>query len=505
MQIVFHKRTYVVFLAGLLIVTALYFLVTTLFPHNPNWVTATIQRGDVTQTVSVSGFIEAKNTARLAFPAIGVVTGVLVDEGSVVQKGDLLATIASNQLVAQRREAMATLQIAQAQYNETQAGVTPTQKEVTQTTVRNAEENVIRVKADQAEKVRAAAATLRSSNLAALTTNADAFAVAPTVSGTYTCDTEGSYIIEPYSSSADSNYSYRVTGLETLTASVFVRQSAPLGTCGLYIQFDESSYYNNSKWIIEVPNTHSTTYIANKNAYELALQQQSATVASAEDTLNLVRTQAQEVYAPARTEVITQKSGAVAQAEARIAQIDAQIADRSIIAPFAGVITNVTILEGETATTQPVITLLATDTFEMTALIPEIDITKIALSQKVRSVFDAKTDDPQTGTVTYIAPVATEIDGVAYFETTITLDTAPAWIRSGLNADVEIIVHTEPDTIRLSRRFLIIDTDGTTHVQKLIKNTLIDTPVTITTTGSDGSVALTGLSEGDTVVAPELP
>jgi len=505
MQIIFHKRTYIIFITSIIILSALYLFVVTFFPSTPDWTTKTVSQGEVTQTVSVSGFIEAKNTADLAFPAVGIVTAVLVDEGSLVKKGDLLATIASNQLVAQRSEAVASLQIAQAQYTQTQSGVTQTQKEVTQTTVRNAEANLVRVKTEQTEKVRAAQATLLSSNLEAITTNTNNSAVAPTISGTYTCTDEGSYFIDIYASRANSNYSYTVTGLTTDTASVSTKQKAPIGTCGLYIQFDDASFYNNSQWDIAVPNTHSATYITNKNTYELALQQQKNAVANAEDVLRLARTQAQDVYAPARTEVVAQKNGAVAQAQARVAQIDAMIQDHSIIAPFEGVITNVAILEGETATTQPVITLLSNDTFEMTALIPEIDITKIALNQKVHTVFDAKTDEVQTGTIAYVAPVATEIDGVAYFKTTITLDEAPEWIRSGLNADVEIIISRKTDVIRLSSRFISTDPTGTTYVQKVVEDSLVDTPITITDTGSDGYVAITGLSVGDTVVAPTLP
>ena len=47
------------------------------------------------------------------------------------------------------------------------------------------------------------------------------------------------------------------------------------------------------------------------------------------------------------------------------------------MAPFDGVVTNLDVLPGETVTNAPIVTLLADDAFDMTARIPEIDITKV--------------------------------------------------------------------------------------------------------------------------------
>ena len=65
-------------------------------------ITDTVHIGNVTQVVSVSGTIEAKNTASLAFPGVGTVTEVFVDEGSIVAAGEVLATQATGQPAGKR-------------------------------------------------------------------------------------------------------------------------------------------------------------------------------------------------------------------------------------------------------------------------------------------------------------------------------------------------------------------------------------------------------------------
>ena len=124
------KKTLSIVFAALFILAALAILFRTLNPHEPDWVSAQVERGNVAEVVSVSGFIEAKNTAELAFPASGVVTEVFAYEGMEVREGDVLATLASAQLVAQRSEAIASLQAAQARYNKLVAGADSSDKTI---------------------------------------------------------------------------------------------------------------------------------------------------------------------------------------------------------------------------------------------------------------------------------------------------------------------------------------------------------------------------------------
>lgn len=93
----------------------------------------------------------------------------------------------------------------------------------------------------------------------------------PEISGTYTCDREGNYEIDPYRSGVASGFSFTFSGLESGVGDVTYYNPQPLGNCGLLIKFPvgyDTDYLN---WVIEIPNSQSTNYIANKNAYDLAI------------------------------------------------------------------------------------------------------------------------------------------------------------------------------------------------------------------------------------------
>jgi hypothetical protein len=90
---------------------------------------------------------------------------------------------------------------------------------------------------------------------------------------------------------------------------------------------------------------------------------------------------------------------------------------------------------------------------------------------------------------------------VAYFETTVPLTEAPTWIRSGLNADLNITIASATNTLRLPQRF--VDTSGKTPtVQIRQANEVVTKPIEVLFTGNDGFVAIAGLSLGDEVIAP---
>ena len=89
MRILRSSSWFIILLALLCIGAAFYLLYKILFPSAPVWVTATVDRGTVSELVSVSGFVEAKQVAEMAFPATGIVTAVLVEEGTVVTQGEV--------------------------------------------------------------------------------------------------------------------------------------------------------------------------------------------------------------------------------------------------------------------------------------------------------------------------------------------------------------------------------------------------------------------------------
>jgi HlyD family secretion protein len=270
----------------------------------------------------------------------------------------------------------------------------------------------------------------------------------------------------------------------------------------LYLLFTAGDSYSNSEWEIEVPNTRNSNYTTLKNAYTLAKTQAQNAIDLAKNSLDLAEDEFDLATAPARNEESIQALSAVSQAEARVAAIDARMSDRSIVAPFPGIITKISITKGESASINPVITILGDNAFVLKARVPEIDITKIKNGQTVKAIFDANDKETLTGQVSYISPIATQIDGVAYFEITIKLDQSPEWLRAGLNADIDIVVEKKENVLRIPKRFVIEDTDKNKVVLLLKNNKVSTSTVTVNFTGNDSFVEITGLEEGSVVVAP---
>jgi multidrug efflux pump subunit AcrA (membrane-fusion protein) len=466
----------------------------------PDWVTSTVDEGTVSQIISVSGTMDATQTAELAFPIPGTIESLAVKEGDVVIVGSPLATLAHNDLKAEYQDAYGALLIARADLEELVTGIRPEERDIARTKVAIAKEELARITKEQNDRVENAYRALLSTDLEARPKNKDSEDLPPTVSGTYKC-AEGTYAIHVFRSSAQSGYSYRLSGLEGGTYTAYTETPSPLGTCGLSIQFITGESYGDSEWSIQIPNTESTSYVTNLNVYTLARTERENAIRAAEQNLELAKqTEVLDIADP-RAESLTREEARVLQAEARLARVSADIQDHVLVAPFEGTITHVDPVPGEAVGTTPIITMISRDIFHLTALIPEIDITKITLGQKARVEFDARAGEILTASIIFISPLAREIEGVSYFEATLMLDTPPEWLRSGLNADIDIIMETRENVLRIPKRFLV----GTeSNYSVLVPNgeTTREVPVTVEFTGNDGYVEVSGLTRGDTVVAP---
>jgi len=74
-------------------------------------------------------------------------------------------------------------------------------------------------------------------------------------------------------------------------------------------------------------------------------------------------------------------------------------------------------------------------------------------------------------------------------------------MRSGLNADIDIVIIDAADSLRVPSRF-VTQTDGGAQVRTKVGELVATTTVNVTLTGNDGFTAITGLNQGDIVVAP---
>ena len=447
----------------------------------------TVEQRDVIEEVVIAGSIDSVSRVDLSFNVSGRVETIRVEEGDEVQAGDSIATLDADELEAELRNAQAELASVRAD------------ADVTTVDIDAALQQLEKTKKEQDTRVQNAYRALLNNDLRVYAEDPSDEAEAPLVSGTYT-GAEGVYTLSAYNSASDSGYSYRFSGLERGTGTVYVDAPGRLGTQGLFLTFSEESVYTDTDWTLPIPNTRSSTYQQVLNTYNEAVATRDRVVADAEDDYDRLR--AQEETTTTRT---PKAQARLLQAEARVDAIRAQISERVLRAPFAGVVASLDLEVGEIVGQNDVVATLVNDKgYEMIVEVPEIDVAKLSVGDPVEVILDAfqDTDITWEGHITHIDVINTDIDGVPVYETTVAIDNPDARIRVGMSARARIITERKDNVIAIPGYF-VVEEQGNTYVyfEAGEEGQSRSEALTLGLRGSDGFVeVIEGISLGDTLV-----
>ncbi|MCP4537363.1 MAG: efflux RND transporter periplasmic adaptor subunit [Chloroflexi bacterium] len=174
----------------------------------------------------------------------------------------------------------------------------------------------------------------------------------------------------------------------------------------------------------------------------------------------------------------------------------------TLIAPVGGTVTFLDVQSGEIASAnQPIIILSALATLEVDVNLDETDVSQVAVGQEVRVSVDAFPGVEMTGEVVSIADVAQNQSGVVLYPITVRLTSAdqdlPA--RAGMTADVSIVSASQAGALIVPLR--AVHTEGErAYVDRLAGGQAERVEVTLGLM-TDTEIEITGgLSEGETVV-----
>ncbi|HWU24703.1 MAG TPA: biotin/lipoyl-binding protein [Candidatus Paceibacterota bacterium] len=302
-------------------------------------------------SISITGQATQSGTGTnltLAFTAGGQINTVNVKTGDSVKKGDVLAALDPQNTAGGLTQAQGAYAAAVAAYQKVINGASGPAIDAARAAL-----NTAKVARDQAAHqqqvlVDNAYTALLNATPQAYPQTGGVEQDAPAVSGSYTLGKEGSIIVDTYSSSADSGYSFRLSGLVTGVGTVSSITPQPLGNSGLTILFP-AGYNGKRTWVIDLPNKNAPDYSAKQSAYQAALQTQTqsaatqdAAVAQAEATMNVT-------VAAARPEDVAAAQAAVESARGALQIAQAAYDQRRIIAPGDGTITAVHISAGQVA------------------------------------------------------------------------------------------------------------------------------------------------------------
>lgn len=290
----------------------------------------------------------------------------------------------------------------------------------------------------------------------------------PTLTGRYVSDIEGEYVIEIYRSGADSGYSYRVSGLESVTNPVLIGKANNLGNRGLKVAFP-TSIGNGDKWIVYVPNNSIATYKETKLDYETAVNDLKKTIS--DTRVNLANAE-QSLTELSRTDSssyrnLTVEKAAVSLQEARqkLSQSYDVLQEQDIVAPFSGTIdglTNVVVGATPTRDSNDAISLgtLISDDFLATFSLSAVDVAKVELNQKVLVTITSFPDlPPLEAFVTEISSLP-DSTGVAQYEVQALMvlpEDLGIELREGLLADIEIVETEVTDVVRVPKSAIVYE------------------------------------------------
>lgn len=119
-----------------------------------------------------------------------------------------------------------------------------------------------------------------------------------------------------------------------------------------------------------------------------------------------------------------------------------------LVAPVAGLVIARNVEPGQTVTAADAV-LIMSDRLILKAQVDETDVGQVRLGQAVRIVLDAYPREPLRGRVEHIAFEAKTVNNVTIYEVDVLPDDVPAFMRSGMTANLTFHVAERENTLLL--------------------------------------------------------
>ncbi|HEY0220949.1 MAG TPA: efflux RND transporter periplasmic adaptor subunit, partial [Candidatus Paceibacterota bacterium] len=167
-------------------------------------------------------------------------------------------------------------------------------------------------------------------------------------------------------------------------------------------------------------------------------------------------------------EAINAEIAKVKQFEADFQSAKARLSKMTLRSPQNGVVTIQDAKVGETVTPgKNIISIISDSDLEIESNVSEVSVGKVALGNSVNLTFDAFPGKVFQGTVTYIEPAETIIDGVVNYKIRVAFSNKYPEMKSGLTSKLEIITGEVKDVIVVPQYSLVNKTDGV-YVKRLV-------------------------------------
>jgi RND family efflux transporter MFP subunit len=241
------------------------------------------------------------------------------------------------------------------------------------------------------------------------------------------------------------------------------------------------------------------TYEQATLAYEIALDVDNNDLTSAWSSVEQAQADLDALLASPTEVEIEDAELTVQSAELALAKAQRRLEDATLVAPFAGVVTDVGLDVGETASGAAVVVVADLETLEVEIALDETDIIDLSEGQAAAVDVEALDGVVIPGEVVEIAPTGETTSGVVLYPVTVQLAEAPAAVHAGMTVDVEIITEQWEDVLYLPQRAIRLEGDAAFVMLQNGSEQYQRTPVTLGKLLGGNVELLGGVAEGDVV------
>jgi HlyD family secretion protein len=435
----------------------------------PRYILATVATGTVVATLTESGQVSASHQLMLAPKASGEVIGVYAKPGDYVGAGRIIAQLDARDAAQALRDAELSLETALLTYQQDTATSTLA---LNLLTAQNGATNADIALAKAHDAAYASIASVYS-DLGTIMNGLDTALHGSNVAGREyqkNIDAYGDAVITHdasislYQSSAATSYTSAVTAYQSALIAykvtsrsisnddlVALAQSTYLATQAVadavkntHDLFDrvnnDSTFYNlgtpsGLAGLLSSTGTY-TTIVTNDLSAALSTK---TTIISAEQVLAQTKNTLEATQAGSNTVAVQSAELTLKRAQEAVTTAQQNLADYTVVAPFAGTIASVNVQRYDQAGAGTSVATLVTDQQEAAISVNEVDAAKFKVGQKATLAFDALPGVSIAGTVTSVNAIGAVSQGVVTYGATITFDTKNPLVKPGMSVDASIV------------------------------------------------------------------
>ncbi len=485
--------------------------------------------GDLAESATASGQIEAQREASLSLAASGVVEAVNVAVGDIVQAGDALVQLENEALLRAVTSAEQDVAIAEANLAKLTGDPSTVELASAEAAVNSAQIKLqTLLDGPTAEEIAASEASVKaaqagtwaaSGNVQAAQTVSDADILSAekdlqealdnqkakhdvwvnlaickeNADGTHTCTPK----VENDRMDAATE-EVRVADAQVAIAQAKLDE--------LRNPDSNSIASSNAGW-----SSASAQYDAAVARHEALLQGASpAEIAAAEADLASAKASTDNLLSgPSASDLKTYETR-LAQAQTSLQEALNALADATLTAPFDGVITAVHVSPGELASGMAV-EITDNNSLEVILSVDEIDVGQIALGQPAIVTMETWPDDEISSEVTVIAPSASDnSSGIVSYNVHLSLGETDLPILVGMTANADLITDVGENVLLVPNSAVTADRENGTFSVNVVhtgadgSKTVNEVEVTIGLKDNDYTQITSGLVEGDELVLGEF-